>query len=200
MKIDYDFQQGTVRFEFGEPYNLESLRRYLLNYHGNLMRGYFVKCILVKGRRVFTYDFDGFFSTEITIPLMRQYKRYLESCFDDHIYPVSGIRTAPDYLADIIEAIRKQFVLEKHDFKQLRGQEAKLLPLICFVGIADMHGFALNDIMDEVDVEKDQFDNLLRQFREGIKEKSRVYTKTRLVLSYLRDRFEKYVDLGDLGD
>lgn len=208
MEVKYDFNKGTIRFEYGESYNLESLRRYVLNYHEDRIRHYFIKAIRSGKKNIFTYDFDGFFTHEIDIPIMRAYKKYLENCFDDHVYPVVGIKNDPSNLYDIVGCVEKQFVVDGHDYKKLQGRlaqkdgQGKQYPLMVYVGICDMHGFMPEDSMEEASLEnREVYDNLLEKFKKELSEKTRIYNKTRLVLSALRARFDKvYIHLGKIGD
>ncbi len=205
FKVDYDFKQGVVSFNNGEQFNIESIRRYIVNFHPEAIKPFFIKAIRAKGKNFFSYDYDGFFNS-IDQAFLRQYKKYLSSCYDDNIMPVEGITLKDEHLDLIFECVKRQFIIDQHDFKLLNGrlsrEEGKSsgYPLMVFIGVADMHGFEAPKISEWAQVDNpSRFTNLLEEFISSIKEKNRIYTKTLLVLNDLRGKMDKYVDLGDLG-
>ena len=203
MRVDYDWTRSTVRFDFGEEYNIESLRRYCHAYHGESLKAFFIKVINSNGRR-WTFDFDGFFHT-IDIPFLRQYKKYLASCYDEVIKPVPNIRLNYQDMDRIYRATLQQYIIKPHDWKLLLGElsrsdgKSSQYPLISFVGICDMHGFLMSEILEFANLNHiETIEKLIRLFQKHIKENTRVKTKTHLILNQLNS-YGPYVRVSDLG-
>jgi hypothetical protein len=182
----------------GQYHNMETLRRRAADYLPNLLSKYFIKCILIKGKPTFTYDFDGFlfhdlspekrtpcYKTNTEIP--RWFFQFEKYCFDDQVYPVVGLssdtHSSEAGVDQIYRAIRKNFILVTDIKKNDKGKHQGHVPietqsgrdisrstaLTIYCGLVKMHDFSGKEAMELIGASPEDFADNWRWFKEEIR-------------------------------